>query len=75
VLRRALLDDARLLERAQHGLASCAPTATFPVDEAQPGLHWFVERCRAALDTAGAAATKSRTRTRRARTAVVAPVS
>ena len=74
VLRRALLDDARLLERAQHGLASCAPTATFPVDEAQPGLHWFVERCRAALDTAGAAATKSRTRTRRARTAVVAPV-
>jgi phenylpropionate dioxygenase-like ring-hydroxylating dioxygenase large terminal subunit len=72
VLRRAMLDDARLLERAQHGLASVEPTATFPIDDAQPGLRWFVDRCRSALDSPGAS--KPRTRTRRARAPVVAPV-
>jgi hypothetical protein len=72
VLRRAMLDDARLLERAQHGLATVEPTATFPIDDAQPGLRWFVDRCRSALDSPGAS--KPRTRTRRARAPVVAPV-
>jgi phenylpropionate dioxygenase-like ring-hydroxylating dioxygenase large terminal subunit len=72
VLRRALLDDARLLARAQHGLGTCAPTATFPVDQTQPGLRWFVERCRTALDAP--VVTRPRTRTRRARAPVVAPV-
>jgi phenylpropionate dioxygenase-like ring-hydroxylating dioxygenase large terminal subunit len=74
VLRRALLDDSRLLERAQLGLATFTPTATFPVDDAQHGLRWFVERCRAALHEPGAAATKPRAKARRTRAAVVAPM-
>lgn len=70
VLRRALQDDARLLERVQHGLGNLEATTALPIDDAQPGLHWFVERCRAALEPV--AAKKPGTRTRRPRAAVVA---
>ena len=74
VLRRTLLDDARLLVRAQHGLQTFTTTTTFPIDDAQPGLRWFVDRCRAALDAPGAIVNRPRTK-RRARAPVVAPVN
>jgi phenylpropionate dioxygenase-like ring-hydroxylating dioxygenase large terminal subunit len=71
VLRRALQDDARLLERVQHGLGNLEPGTTLPIDEAQPGLRWFVERCRAAFGPALDAANKRGTRPRRPRAAIV----
>lgn len=69
VVRQALADDARLLERVQHGLASVDAAATSCVDDAQPGLRWFVERCRHALEPATIAPAPDvpRSRTRRAR--------
>jgi phenylpropionate dioxygenase-like ring-hydroxylating dioxygenase large terminal subunit len=70
VLRRALQDDARLLERVQHGLGNLEPASTLPIDDAQPGLRWFVERCRAAFGPGADAAKKPGTRTRR-RAAIV----
>lgn len=74
VLRRALLDDAKLLERTQHGVAMLEPAATLPVDAAQPGLSWFVERCRAVLD-APTTGRKPRARSRQARPPGTAPVA
>ena len=62
VVRRALHDDARLLERVQQGLANLEPTCTMPLDAAQPGLRWFVERCRAASEHSAPAATRARKR-------------
>jgi phenylpropionate dioxygenase-like ring-hydroxylating dioxygenase large terminal subunit len=74
VLRRALVDDAKLLERAQHGVAMLEPAATMPVDAAQPGLHWFIERCRA-MAAAPDGARKPRARTRQARAQGTAPAT
>ncbi|HET7203720.1 MAG TPA: aromatic ring-hydroxylating dioxygenase subunit alpha [Steroidobacteraceae bacterium] len=67
VVRRALLDDARLLERVQQGLANVDAATTMPIDAAQPGLRWFVERCRVVLERASPAPPRARTRTRRPR--------
>jgi len=61
-----LQDDARLLERAQHGLGNFEAAATFPVDLSQDGLCWFVERCRNALAPAPGKARPRRARPRKA---------
>ncbi|HET9694808.1 MAG TPA: aromatic ring-hydroxylating dioxygenase subunit alpha [Steroidobacteraceae bacterium] len=75
VVRRALQDDARLLERVQHGLANVDAATTLPVDASQTGLRWFLERCRLALEPATAEGKPASTRARRARKATAAIAS
>lgn len=65
--RRALYDDARRLERVQHGLGNFSPDHTFALDAAQPGLQWFAERCRRAEAPEGRAATRRKATTPRTR--------
>jgi hypothetical protein len=72
VVRRALQDDARLLERVQQGLANVDGATTMPIDAAQPGLRWFVERCRVATERAGPAPSVAKQRARRSRRAAAA---
>ena len=73
VVRRALQDDARLLERVQQGLVNVDAAATMPLDAAQTGLRWFVDRCRVAIERERPATVAAKPRPRRPRTAPAVP--
>jgi phenylpropionate dioxygenase-like ring-hydroxylating dioxygenase large terminal subunit len=48
VRRRARAEDKKILERVQQALATCAPDQAGLVSGGETGVHWFLERLRAA---------------------------
>ena len=67
VRRQALAADVRLLARVQQGLAGLDAGETGPIAEAEFGLRWFADRCRAHLPAPATTviARPSRSRARR----------
>ena len=61
VLRAALAEDRRLLERVQHGLANLEPSHAPPLAASERALQWFVQRyVQACEDTQAVDATRSK---------------
>ena len=66
VLRRALRDDQRMLERLQHGLRALDPSHCALIARGETALQWYAERYRSAIDPCSSTAAGLAPKRRRA---------